>query len=422
MRYELRISCALALALGACSDARSNLDWEAVVDTVGDTVTVRTISGSVWGDTAHLESRVSIGVVEGADEYVIGNPRSIAVGPDGTVYVLDRQVPSVRAYGADGQYLRDIGREGRGPGEYTRPGGIAMLPDGRLLVRDPGNARIVVFGPDGAYLEQWWLSGTISTPRRYYVDTAGCSYATILFNRFAPPSEWILGLSRYSPTGEVLDSLTQPVWDYEAAEISATADDAHITEPVPFTPSVSWTLSPLGYTIGGLSSSYRIDLFRSDQPVLRIERDWMPVRVLSGEREELRRLLTAQFAQDFPGWRWNGPAIPVTKPAFRDLFVSWEGNLWVLVSQEAYATMTVEEAREIERRGSLPPLRYREPAAFDVFQPDGQFLGHVRVPASFRATPEPIIRGDTVWAVTRDELDVATVVRFEVVRSTPESS
>ena len=416
MRRTLGLNCVLALALGACSDAPSTLSWEAVIDTVGDTVTVRTVAGSVWGDTAHLEAKVSIGVVEGADEYLIGNPRSIAVGPDGTVYVLDRQVPSVRAYGPDGLYLRDIGREGRGPGEYTRPGGMATLPDGRLLVRDPGNARIVVFGPDGAYLEQWWLSGTISTPRRYYVDTTWCSYPTILFNRFAPLSEWILGLSRYSPTGEVLDSLTQPVWDFEAAEISATENDANITEPVPFTAAVMWTLSPLGYTIGGLNSDYRIDLYRPNQPILRIEREWTPVRVLSDERDELRRLLTAQFAQDFPGWRWNGPPIPETKPAFRDLFVSWEGNIWVLVSQEAHSTMTVEEAREIERRGNLPPLRYQEAAAFDVFQSDGRFLGHVRVPSSFRATPEPIIRGDTVWAVTRDEMDVATVVRFEVMR------
>jgi hypothetical protein len=31
------------------------------------------------------------------------------------------------------------------------------------------------------------------------------------------------------------------------------------------------------------------------------------------------------------------------------------------------------------------------------------------------AVPEPIVRGETAWAVTRDELDVATVVRFRIV-------
>ena len=50
------------------------------------------------------------------------------------------------------------------------------------------------------------------------------------------------------------------------------------------------------------------------------------------------------------------------------------------------------------------------------FNPPQRSLGHVRVPESFGESPEPIIRGDTVWAVTRDELDVARIVRFRVVR------
>ena len=39
--------------------------WVAVTDTVGDTITVRTLSGGVWGDTAYLDSEVSIGMLEG---------------------------------------------------------------------------------------------------------------------------------------------------------------------------------------------------------------------------------------------------------------------------------------------------------------------------------------------------------------------
>jgi hypothetical protein len=77
--------------------------------------------------------------------------------------------------------------------------------------------------------------------------------------------------------------------------------------------------------------------------------------------------------------------------------------------------MTLSEAREEERVSGVPPLRFEEPVAFDVFSPEGRFLGHVKTPPSFRTRPEPVIRGDTVWAVTRDELDVATIVRFQIV-------
>jgi hypothetical protein len=168
--------------------------------------------------------------------------------------------------------------------------------------------------------------------------------------------------------------------------------------------------------VGGLSTEYRVDLFRPDQTVLRIERAWVPVAVDPEEAEEQRRLVTAEFVQEIGPWSWNGPPIPDTKPPFRDVFASWEGNIWVLVSQEGQPTMTAAEAREAERRADLPPLRFEEPVAFDVFAPDGRFLGQVTTPRSFQWRPEPIIRGDTVWAVTRDELDVATIVRFQVVR------
>lgn len=73
--------------LACFDDGSGGLDeLQAVIDTVGDTVAVRTIAGSVWGDTAYLEAEVSIGMIEGPDEYLIGDPRSIAVGAGGEIY------------------------------------------------------------------------------------------------------------------------------------------------------------------------------------------------------------------------------------------------------------------------------------------------------------------------------------------------
>ena len=49
------------LACGADGEGGPGGGWEAAVDTVGDTVIVRTLSGSAWGDTASLKVEVSIG-------------------------------------------------------------------------------------------------------------------------------------------------------------------------------------------------------------------------------------------------------------------------------------------------------------------------------------------------------------------------
>ncbi len=408
----------LAVTIAACVEDGENTSggsWQAVTDTIGDTITVRTVAGSVWGDTAYLEPRVAIGLVEGPDEYLIGSPDAIAIGPDGTVYVLDRQLPSLRAYAADGTFLRDIGRFGSGPGEYRRPDGITTLRDGRLLVRDPGNGRISLFDPNGTYREQWWHRGGISTSRRYYVDRDGRTCTIVVLNADAGIAEWRQGLARYDTAGAVLDTLPAPRWDFEEADLVALQDGIPSLTLVPFTPKDSWTYSPLGYIVGGLSTEYRIDLFRVDEPLLRIEREWMPVAVKPEESEERRRRLTAEFVQEVGPWTWNGPPIPDTKPPFRNVFASWEGDIWVMVSQEGRATMTEAEARLEDQRSDLPLLRFREPVAFDVFGPDGRFMGHVRTRLSVQERPEPIIRGDTVWAVVRDEMDVATIVRYQVV-------
>lgn len=409
---------AIAVCLLACAESQTGDlagTWSATVDTVGDTVVVRTLAGSVWSDTAHLEPLVSIGVPDGPDQYLFGNPWALAVGTEGTLYVLDTQVPVVRAYGPDGVYLRNVGRKGRGPGEYWSPDGMTSLIDGRLAVRDPGNARIALFDADGGYLEQWWLPGGRSTSRRSYADTAGNSYATVWWQPHQS-SEQRAGLARYSPMGEILDTVLAPDWEYVSPRVEAAREGiGRSTARVPFTPQPWWTFSPMGYAVGGLSTDYRIDLFHTDGSVLRIERDHVLVRVGREEADERVRRRTAQFRRDFGNWSWNGPPIPSTKPPFRNVFTSWDGNIWVLVSQPGHMTMTAAEARQEERVRGIPPLRFEEPAAFDVFSPDGRFLGHVKTPPAFRTRPEPIIRGDTVWAVARDELDVATIVRYRIV-------
>jgi len=313
------------------------------------------------------------------------------------------------------QYIRE--RLGRHRLARARdPDGLAVLPDGRLLVRDAPNSRITVFNDEGNYLEDWPLDGGFNTDRRFYTDAAGNSYVTALLERGLAPWEWRFGVIRYSPDGVIGDTLPAPMWNFEPAQVTASRENNSSVRSVPFTPDVVWTFSPLGYLVGGLTADYRIDLFRRDAPVLRIERESLPVRVNPGEADERVRQITEGLRRQYGSWRWNGPDVPATKPPFRELFVRREGNVWVLVSSEGVPKMSTTEAKEEEERSGDVVLRFGEPSSFDVFAPEGDYLGPVSAPASFRVEPEPIALGDQVWAVTRDELDVPSIVRFKIVR------
>ena len=412
----------LGLATAACAGTgeQTTHDWLATYDTIGDTVIVRTESGSVWGDTAELVVDLTIGEFEGPDEYMFGQVRSLAAAPDGSIYVFDSHAKELRKYARDGTYIATFGREGGGPGEYKRPdGGLAVLSDGRVLLRDPGNTRISVFAPDGEYLESWRIRGSFNTSRRLQRDTADNVYTLILLDPQAEVTDWSFGLVQYHPDGTTGDTIVAPTWEYRSPELVARRvegeDQSMSVNTVPFSPSVSWVFSPLGYMVGGLSTHYAIDLFVGPNRVLRIERaDWGRVPVLAAEKEEQERIATANMRYTQPNWRWNGPPIPDSKPPYAGLYVGDDGRVWVRLYQGAYQIETDGEPAEELRPGEVPDQTWIEPVAFDVFEPDGRYLGMVRAPEGFSTYPTPVIRGDTVWAVVRDQMEVPYIVRFHI--------
>jgi hypothetical protein len=386
----------------ACGDGERSAappKWSAAYDTIGDTIVVRTEAGRVWPSSARLVTDLTIGEFEGADDYMFGRIRSLAVAPDGTIYVFDSQAKELRKYAPDGTFVGTLGREGGGPGEHKSPdGGLAVLPDGRVLLRDPGNARISVFAPNGEFLESWRIRGGFNTSQNLPVDTAGNSYVFLLMDYDVPVTEWEFGLARYSPEGVPGDTILAPTWSYEPATIVASRTDGDNTSmssnDVPFTPQNMWSFSPLGYMVGGLSTRYAVELFIAPDRVLRIERgDWEPVPVLTAEKEELELIATANMRFTDPSWRWNGPPIPDTKPPYSRIFVGDEGRIWVQLYQEAEKIKDAEPTSDLAP-GAVPEQTWIEPVVFDVFEPSGRYLGVVSALDGFSANPTPVMRGE----------------------------
>lgn len=410
------------LYLGACGpDAGSATAgrWEALVDTVADTVVVRTVAGSAWGDTMVLVPEVSIGVLDGAEPYMFGQIAGVDVDPGGRIWVVDRQVPEVRVFAPDGTHEMTAGRPGQGPGELAGPdGGFAVLSDGRALVRDPNNGRIQLYGPDGEPAGTWTLRGNFSTSDPLWRDREEHVYTQILMDPEAQLSDWRMGLVRIAPDGSPVDTLSVPRAEaWEASFVEARSENSWSRSSVPFAPAEDWALHPDGYFVHGTADDYSFTLLRpadEGRLPLRIERTWEPVPVTAGERAEEERRITQNFRSSFPDWRWNGPPIPDQKPPFRSIEVGRDGRIWIRVS---LPSRRVEDPDHDPADPESVPDEWREDTAFDVFDPDGTYLGHVRTPVDFSLYPTPVFDGDVVVAVTRDELGVQRVVRYRLVPS-----
>jgi hypothetical protein len=389
------------------------------VDTVGDTITVRTVAGQVWESDGALVSELSIGVLEGEAEYQFGNVRAIAVDDAGRMFVYDAHGPVLRMYSPDGTWVSDVGREGEGPGEYKRPdSGLAVLPDGTVAIRDPGNGRITLYSPNLEYVDYIRIIGSFNTSRPLIADTSGALLTFIITNLGAEVSEWQGGLARFHPDGAV-DTLVNPDLEYEEATVSGQHEDNASVSGVPYAPEQVTAYSPFGYYIVGVSEVYGFDLLRRDG-VLRLERVYDPIPVDPGEAASERQLITDEFKRQFPGWKWNGPPIPDSKPAYAGFYPADDGRIWVQVHAPSERYMDAEEQRAEEERLGYSVNPYREPVRFDVFEPTGEYLGQVSTPTGFSLRPRPVFRGDTVWAVIRDEYDVQRLHRFRLEAITTE--
>ncbi|UCG86116.1 MAG: hypothetical protein JSW71_19770 [Gemmatimonadota bacterium] len=410
-RAESLLTPALVSALVAgCAGGESaseGLEWRTQVDTVGDTVVVRTLSGSEWG-AAQLVAEIRIGAVEGADHELFGQITGLAVDAVGSIYVYDAQVPALRKYASDGRYLATLGRKGGGPGEYARsdPGGLAVLSDGRVLLRDPRNLRFTVYSSDGEFLESWRMrTGTYTfTP---IVPMADGGFYNPVFPLGKPTR-----LVRYAADGTPGDSLALPEPRVELQTITAQVEGASQTWAVPFTATSLRAFHPDGYHVSAASNEYAVDLLRREGGVLRLVKDAESVPVTSEERAAEEQRATEAMRRLDPSWSWNGPAIPRTKPILRELYAGEDGRIWVQLRQPG---QRVPDAELQPRPGGRPAApRFREPVVFDVFDKDGRYLGRVTAPARFSTAPRPVFRGDHVWGTETDELGVQYVLRYRI--------
>jgi hypothetical protein len=387
------------VAVGGCAspDASAHPTLVVEADTLGDTLVVRTVSGSEWGRPGELVEELSIGVLEGPDELVFGEVRQMAADGIGGVYVFDRQGPTLRHYDAAGQYVQTLGGEGSGPGEYRDAAlGLAVRADGSVLLYDPGNARLNLYDSAGRPTDHWAIQSGLYGRQIMALDTAGHVYLRILLGQPERNQRWRMGTLHLDPEGQLVDTIPEPPFPGTPEETGW------------FLPRKHWAWSPLGYLVVGVSDEYVFELRRSPSSVLRVEKPYEIVRLLPEERREWE--VRNEWIRDNRGQFFNQdlPPIPASKPPYAGLYIGQFGRIWV--HRHVVAEHAIPSSSSPEVDG--PPLvTWQEPTVYDVFSPEGAYLGDVRVPD--RVTIH-VFRGDEVWGVRRGEFDEEYVVRFRV--------
>ncbi|MFH1842379.1 MAG: 6-bladed beta-propeller [bacterium] len=100
-------------------------------------------------ETLTLEQMWQVGG-EDDDDFMFGLISQALVDDENNVYLLDSQLNEVTVVSPAGEFLRTVGREGEGPGEFRMAFDMVFMPDGSLGVAQVFPGKLVQLNLDGS--------------------------------------------------------------------------------------------------------------------------------------------------------------------------------------------------------------------------------------------------------------------------------
>ena len=344
-----------------------------------------------------LEEEMRVGTMDGELEYLLGNIRNIEIGENGVMFVSDNQVPVLRMYNKDGIFIKNIGREGRGPGEYLEIGGMGMFPDGRLAVWDQRNGRVNIYNETGEFLKARLFNGGIFADEVFKVGNDGYLYFRGIFSNTItnrqPREYWL----KVSEEGEVMNTLAfpKPMNTNELSFVIFTSNG----NAFPFAEEQITALSVEGYLISGLNSDYDLEFIHTRTQKENITRAHETVSIPSEERSQWRK-----FKQRFP---MSTVTIPDEKPVYKKIFADADSRIWVWRYTEAKLTDKVSSNIAVENG-------WWEQPTFDIFLESGEFYGTVEFPWNTKFMEA---KSNKVWTLQTGEKEEQYIVRYRLVEN-----
>lgn len=384
----------IILLLG-CGSGDPSGGWDGTMTTLeSGRVVVENGAAGVWqeGEGWRVVEELRLGSLESEGPEMFGQVRSVELDEEGRVWVLEGQAQEIRVFDATGEYVRTVGRKGGGPGELSNAVRLDRAADGNMWVMDPENGRLSVFDTAGTYLEgHTALGGFVILPWPGGFDAESRYYAPV--PNFA--EGFRMELARFGPGFTPIDTMAPPRDPVTRDAFTIERDGVtRVSASIPFSGGLTWRVSPQGTFWALLREEYRLDEIDSAGDTLRtVQKSFEPIPVTGEDIEQAMENLEWFIDQ---GGRVDRSLFPSRKPPTRNFFLDDLGHLWV--SRTA-------AAGEDEGR------------VWDIFDPEGRFLGELALPFNLALGPLPRVHNDVLYGVVRDEMDVPYVVRARVVRS-----
>ncbi len=377
------------LLLLACTDPTPRGSVTMAVDTVNGVEHIRNTGEPPRWELRELTTLGTGAEDGGAQEF--GRISGVIADLQHNIYVADQQVHEIRVFNEQGQLVRRFGRDGEGPGEFRSLQSIGWVGD-TLVVMDAGNARIALLTSTGEWLGQRVFARI--TGSVYLHQTGPAELYSIAFRRTTTSMDRVFVRQTHAGDVDSIPAPRSPTTRPSGVTCSykAQGGDALTFFTPSFEPLSVQQPAPERKLLSFSTADYRLHYLVPPDTVRILERDLSRIAVGDDEwaREQARFRSWYDSLPPDRKCQPAGPARPEAKSLLRSVFFDDQNRTWV------------------ERRQG-------DAYAFDVFDAGGRLLAQMNAPP--RHTRVPVhVRGDRLYLVTTDSLDVQYVKAFQILR------
>lgn len=399
----------VAGAVAACSTGHA---W---TGNVRDSAGIRIVENTdepLWEPSTAwtLSEEISIGTVEGDPEYQFGQVGLIAVDSRERIYVIDMMARNIRVFTPTGEYIQTIGGPGEGPGELGQQAAALYVgPGDTLLAADLANQRVNRYAPDGSSLGSFPLRLENGIPMAIAATTTGVIAEQVrpLALPEMPARDSMDAIVTLATDGTVLDTLMR--FPSGGTFDLADPNDPRVTL---FAPEPVWELAEDGRLFFGINDDYRIKVHEPDGTVRHIfAKPFVQAPISEGDQQTIMSFVEEQIRGLIPPSQQAEVLARIRQayrfaefyPAFAAMQDGPQGTLWV---------QHIQSPSEVPEGTEWNPMQDIGARDWDVFDREGRFLGVVAMPERFAPR---LLRGEYIYGVWRDELDVQYVKRLRIV-------
>ncbi len=397
--------CGAVCAALACGGAEGGPDGGRV--SVADSAGVRivTSSGARWapGEAWSVAEtpRVTIGRLDGPEEYQLFVVTGARVLSDGRIAVANAGSHQVRFYDRRGEFASAAGGQGEGPGEFRGIRRMDVSAGDSLFVWDLPNRRLTVLAPDGRFVRDLRLEppGERAFPNYVGRFADGSLLATIAQVIMQPPEDgstlrrtnWLV---RFSAEGLPRDTVAAAMTRGSFVKVSPGMDAIAIYT-VPYDPG---TLSQIAGTELHVThgEAAEVRTYAAEGTLRRIARLPIPPRPVTGE---VRAAAIAEALANYD----EGDALRAAREAYDAMVFP--------TFLAAFDALVLDDTDHLWARRHVLPGETR--ASWSVLSPEGAYLGDVSLPADFELHH---IGVDFIVAGTEDELGVERLLMLDLAR------